>query len=333
MGNKKVLIFAYSKANLGDDLFICVLTNKYKNVDFFIHVQDEMFNKAFKNYENLKILDDERLVDNVNIDDYDGFIYVGGSIFIESEYGWHEAKEFNKFIKRVKEKNKPFFYISCNFGPNKTEEYLNQIAENLKLCESVTFRDKASYNLLKEIPSVKYASDLAFSYDYTNIIKNKIKNTIGISVIDLEIRENLREKVGIYDDYIKRISIKFAKRGYKVYLISFCAFENDEVAIERILKSIPEEYKENVDVLLYRGDLEKFLEEYSKINYMVCTRFHSLVLSAIFKQKIYNLIYSNKTQNFIKDYNLFKKIDRIDELQYNTYLRKYHFKRLNRLKN
>ncbi len=113
--NKRVLLFAYSKANLGDDLFVYILANKFPDVHFFIHINDEKYKRAFENVRNLKFLEEAREVDNININDYDAFIYVGGSIFIESEYGRNEAKEFYKFIKKVKGGNKPFFYMSCNF--------------------------------------------------------------------------------------------------------------------------------------------------------------------------------------------------------------------------
>lgn len=332
MGNKRILLFGYSRANLGDDLFVYTLVTRYKDIQFFIQITDENYKKAFENLENLKCLDEKRYVNNINIDDYDGFIYVGGSIFKESEYARHEAKEFNEFIKKVKKNNKKFFYMSCNFGPNQTNEYLEQVKENFKLCDEICFRDKYSYSLFKDIPSVKYGSDLTYLYDYSNIEQTKTKKSIGITVIDLKNRENLSEKKEIYDDYIKRIVIKFAKRGYKVSLISFCEFEKDETAIERIMKLIPKEYLENVNTLLYKGNLEEFLKEYSKFELMVCTRFHALILSTVFRQKIYNLLYSNKSKKFIEDYNLFRKVDEIEKLQYDTYLRKYHFKKVSKHK-
>ena len=62
---------------------------------------------------------------------------------------------------------------------------------------------------------------------------------------------------------------------------------------------------------------------------MVCTRFHSMILSIILKQKIYNLYYGTKTENVIKDYNLFKKFDDIKNITYDIRLKKYHFKKVN----
>ena len=99
MEKKKVLLFTYSKANFGDDLFVYILANRYKNIEFYIQIQEPKYKKAFENLHNVIILNEAREVDKINVNEFDAFVYVGGSIFIESEYGKHEAKEFNKFIK------------------------------------------------------------------------------------------------------------------------------------------------------------------------------------------------------------------------------------------
>ncbi len=326
---KKVLLFGYSRANLGDDLFIYILAKKYEEIQFYIHIKEEKYKKPLENLKNLQFLEEDRDLSIVKIQDFDAFVYIGGSIFMESEYSRHEVKEFNKFIKECNKYKKPFFYMTCNFGPYQTQEYLEMAKENFSLCQGVSFRDKASYELFKEIPSVCYAPDIAFAYNYDDIIQKKKAKTIGISVIDLSIREKLKEKQEIYEDYIKRIIIKFAKRNYKVTLISFCQFEQDEEAIQRIKKQIPEQYLNNVNTLFYNKNIEEFLKEYSSIKYMVCTRFHSMILSIILKQKIYNLYYGTKTENVIKDYNLFKKFDDIKNITYDIRLKKYHFKKVN----
>jgi colanic acid/amylovoran biosynthesis protein len=327
MEKKKVLLFTYSKANFGDDLFVYILANRYKNIEFYIQIQEPKYKKAFENLHNVIILNEAREVDKINVNEFDAFVYVGGSIFIESEYGKHEAKEFNKFIKKVKENGKPFFYMTCNFGPYKTNEYLQQIKENLKLCQGICFRDFESYDKFKDISSVSYAPDIAFSYDYRDIIEKKEKKSIGISVINLLIRENLKQKTDIYNDYIKRIIIKFSKRNYKVSLISFCEFEQDEKAIDTILSMVPKKYLNNVEILQYKGNIEEFIKKYSKINYMVCTRYHSMILSTILRQKVYNLFYSKKTKNTIDDYRIFKKADNIEDINFETRLKKSDFKK------
>ncbi len=324
---KKVLLFGYSRANFGDDLFVYILAKRYSEIQFSIHIKEEKYKRPLENLSNINFIEAERDVKQVKIEEFDAFIYVGGSIFMESEYARHEMKEFNYFIKECKKQNKPFFYMTCNFGPYQTKEYLAMAKENFSLCQGVSFRDRASYELFKEIPSVCYAPDMVFAYDFKEIMQKQDKKRVGISVIDVCIREKLKGQEPIYNDYIKRIAIKFAKRDYKVSLISFCQFEEDETAIQKIKVAIPEEYQNNIEELFYQGDIEEFLKEYSQIKYMTCTRFHSMILSLILKQKIYNLFYSSKTENVIKDYKLFRKFDSIENISYETRLRKYHFRK------
>ena len=83
---------------------------------------------------------------------------------------------------------------------------------------------------------------------------------------------------------------------------------------------------------MYNGNIEEFIESYGKIKYMICTRFHSLILSILAKQKIYNLCYSKKQSNFINDYKLFKKIVMISNINYDIILRMYNFKKVSFMK-
>ena len=43
MEKKKVLLFTYSKANFGDDLFVYILANRYKNIEFYIQIQEPKY--------------------------------------------------------------------------------------------------------------------------------------------------------------------------------------------------------------------------------------------------------------------------------------------------
>lgn len=325
---KKVLLFAYTKVNLGDNLFIYMLLKRYKEVDFYIHILEKEYENVYKDFENLHYINANRNLDSVNIEEFDAYLYVGGSIFMESEYGMHEMKEFNKFIKRCKEKNKKFFYMSCNFGPYKTQEYLDLARENFSLCNGICFRDKKSYELFSDIDKVMYAPDMVFSFKYNQKVE-KEKKSIGISVINLQIRENLKEVEAIYNDFIKRIIIKFAKRNYKVYLFSFSEFEKDGEAINNIINLLPEQYKNSVETVIFNEDIDTYLEKYSKVEYMVCGRFHSMILSILFNQKIYNLTYSKKQDNVIEELKLFNRYQEIKDLKYETVLRKYYFKKVN----
>lgn len=333
MEKKKVLLFAYTKVNLGDNLFIYMLTKRYPNLDFYIHVVEKDYEKVYQGISNLHYIYEPRDINNcIKIEEFDAYIYVGGSIFIESEYGMNEIKEFNRFIKRCKEQGKKFFYMSCNFGPYQTQEYLELARENFSLCDGICFRDKKSYELFQDIEKVMYAPDMAFCYKTDKYNLEKEKSSIGISVISLEIRNDLKQFEVPYQDFIKRIIIKFAKRDYKVYLFSFSEFEKDGQAIQKIIATLPEEYKNKIEVVTFNQNIEAYLEKYAKMEYMVCGRFHSMILSILFGQKIYNITYSQKQENVIVEQKLFTKYQPIKEMTFETILRKYYFKKVSKRK-
>ena len=145
-------------------------------------------------------------------------------------------------------------------------------------------------------------------------------------------REGLKEFEEPYNDFIKRIIIKFAKRGYNIYLFSFSEFEKDGEAIQKIISMVPEEYKDKIKVEIFRKDIEKYLETYSKMEYMVCGRFHSMILSILFEQKIYNITYSQKQENVINEAKLFKRYQPINQMSFDTILRTYYFKKASKIK-
>ena len=139
--SKKVYIKAYTKLNLGDDLFVFMLCYRYKNVQFYIK-ELSPYTNVFKTIPNLKI------IENINDISFDAIVYIGGSIFIENSpssiFRIHELKE--EIIKD----NIPTYIIGANFGPYTSKKYFETVKnELLPYVESITFRDTYSYNLFK----------------------------------------------------------------------------------------------------------------------------------------------------------------------------------------
>ena len=322
---KKIFIMAYARKNLGDDIFIKMLLDKYKNIQFYMKMNDISFLDKLKQYKNLHVIEgddtDEELY-KMNVEEYDGYVYVGGSIFMEGGKVYNLSHKFYDFVKRCKKQNKPFCYISSNYGPYKTEEYFNLSKRNFTVCTDICFRDLYSYNLFKDIPTVRYAPDFAFSYPLE--IKEKIKDSIGISIINLGIRNDLKDKTNQYYNMLVNNINNYIQLGNTVYLYSFCKYEGDEVTLDRIL----EEFKGNSKVIgvRYDGDIDEFLNLYSKMEYMICARFHSMILSIISRQKILIMSYSNKIDNVVKDLNLELPIMDFKDLYDDTIMNLCNFK-------
>ncbi len=315
---KKIFILAYARANVGDDLFIYILLRKYKNVHFFINIKEPQNQKAFKQFPNITIISEkERNLTKENATEFDGYIYIGGSIFMEGGVVYNISEQFLDFLKACNKNNIPFFYVSSNFGPYYTQEYFDLARKTYKEIKDICFRDKYSYNMFKDIKTVRYAPDFAFSYDSTSVVKEK--DTVGISMIDLSIRSDIKEKKNEYFKLIKNSIEDYIKQNKQVYLFSFCQYEGDEKTIKELLEILPN--INNIHKVLYNGHIEEFLNIYSKMEYMLCTRFHAMVLSCVFNQKKYILSYSKKIENVIEDLKLAKNYGRFTEIErYNNIL-------------
>ena len=334
---KKVLLLCYLLNNVGDDLFVSILLKRYKNIEFIYYCEDDKYTKVFSEYKNLTVISGfDETNDDYVIDDVDCCIYIGGSIFREIKGGVVKKRRYLDLIKAFKSSGKPFFYVSSNFGPTMTEDFYLTCEESIKSCTSIVFRDTYSYNLFKDFDSVHYAPDLVFSLNLRPA--KKIEKSIGFSVLDLSKRKSEND-LNLYVDKYQNMLVsnieKFLGDGYSVYLFSFCKDEGDEIAINRVLSRLPDDSRKLVKVVKYTN-LYKFLKKYSQMEKFICTRFHSVVLSMLFRQELLILSYSQKIdklcddignvyvkipidkdiENFAIDYEMFRKMN---DRAYNKY--------------
>ena len=136
--------------------------------------------------------------------------------------------------------------------------------------------------MFRDIETVRYAPDFAFSYNTPKVKKQK--DTVGITVINLNIRNDLKDKNDTYMNFLERNITNYISLGKDVFLFSFCNEEGDEETIEAILKLFPNE--KHLHVVRYEGDIDKFLNQYNLMEYMICARFHAMILSSIAMKKI-----------------------------------------------
>ncbi len=329
---KKILLIGYTRQNLGDDIFLNIVINRYKKYQFDLFCPNR-FSTPFRKAKNINIINEDFFKnDNINIDNYSMCIYVGGSIFKESLKDYENKEWLNKFVLSCKSKSIPFYFISSNFGPYKTEKYYNLCKNILKNVEQINFRETYSHNLFK-LKNAKYIPDLVFSMDYSK--KETINNSVGISVINLYsiLRPEINKYNFGYISFLKNNIKEYINNGKKVYLFSFCKHEKDELAIKTLLSFIEEEYHKNIKVINYNGNIKKFLDIYSRMEYMLCTRFHSMILSAYFNQKIVVCSYSNKVSNVIKDYNFDCEFIKIDEKIGKEIIKINRYKKCNNVEN
>lgn len=318
MGKKNVYLKAYFRKNLGDDLFVRCIANRYPEIKFQIFTHPR-YCKAFEKIGNIRQISYlywlfERLITKMGGPRicqllFEKFaqvvVHVGGSIFIEP----------SKFVQKNKTKYpRNIFFIGCNFGPYKTQEYYNYIHDRLSNAIDVCFRDSYSYEKFPKLKNTRLEPDVLFGYKgYPKCVKGE---GIGISVIDLKTRTNLKISNEEYIDTIIELIQSCIQKNIKVKLLGFCIEEGDKTIISQIMEKV---IHENVNAYCYDGDIETFLDEFNSCEYIVASRFHAMIIGWVLRKKVFPIVYSKKQLNVMKDVGYQGKYwDLMRNLKYNS---------------
>lgn len=309
---KTIAVYAYTQFNLGDDLFIKVLCERYPKTKFIILAPKE-YKNVFKEINNLRIIpSDSKILRGLNfifrkigVEYFTNkvlaffsraSILIGGSLFMQNEH-WEKNLVH---VKSMRAKNKPFFLLGANFGPFYGKNFYNQHRKIFSEFTDICFRDRYSYNLFKELNNVRQADDIVFQLKYSCKYE-KQGNNIVISVIKPSVRSHLKNYDNIYYNKIKDIILFFVNKNYNVILMSFCEYEEDDKAIDSIFELLPDKCRNSVSKYYYKTNLERALSIIAKSNFVVATRFHSMILGWLFNKPVLPIIYSEKMTNVIKD--------------------------------
>lgn len=321
---KKVMLYAFVKSNLGDDLFIKIITERYPNISFNL-IAPTVYKKTFEKNTNLKIynlnfatrklnallgrLFNKRIISNLIAKQCDISVYIGGSLFIENTNKW---KRIFRIDKCNLIKNQPFYLLGANFGPFQDKEFYISYKQLFQKYDDICFRESYSYNLFKDIKHVRYASDIVFTYKPPKNVD--IKKQIAISVINLKRREALSRYHSIYIKQLIRICEDFVSKGYQIQLVSFCTDEGDVEAIDEIIKGIKDEYISSILQYLYEGNIESCISIIQQSEYILATRFHAMILGWVMQRPVFPILYSNKTLNVINDVSFQGKYIRVQDM-------------------
>lgn len=346
---KKILLICYFNKNLGDDLFIKIIKEKYPDYKFDCFIPegtDSHFIKENLGCDTIEYSKKMRIIDKLLfrmsghaiyipsiIEEYDYVIMLGGSLFIEHE-GWEKIYLERKIIQKYA---KHFSVIGSNFGPYFSDKFLSEYRKFFKKCDFVSVRDDFSQKILDDKEEyIINAEDFVMNFNTENYDDNKEK-ILGISVVNVEKKETVSQTAK--DNYrlflIKMIQYHFNK-GYKIQMFSFCEPEGDLEYCESI-KNECISMNENMDISIipYNGEIDEFLKVYAKCEKIIATRFHSMILGWLFNQEVLPVAYSKKTENFIDSmkfacqYLILESINPNECMEYNEYFDKINIDSLN----
>lgn len=96
-------------------------------------------------------------------------------------------------------------------------------------------------------------------------------------------------------------------KGIGVKIFSFCLKEEDAKTVEEIAQNLTAAELAHVQYVPYNGDLTNFLKVFASMKYIVATRFHANVLALKFQQRLFPIVYNDKTLNLLEDLQIFSK--------------------------
>lgn len=326
---KQVFVDVYLSFNFGDDLFLDILAKKFPNCHFTVNYVGDNYDDFLKRYQNVgrrrytlvdKILQNLKIKDTLT--DYesiareqDALVFIGGSIFREESF--HEPLYIDrmKLVKAFKSLNKPVYVIGANFGPVKTQGFIDDYKVFYKLCDDVCFRDEASFNLFQELPNVRLAPDVVFQLDVNNYKKQCDFKRVGFSIIDVNHKDGLSQYEERYINSTVKTIENLVLKGYECWLMSFCLNEGDLKVIEEIQRRLSADILSQVKVYNYCGDIEELLGLMGTFEMCIAARFHANIISQLLEVGTMPVIYSEKTTNMLKDLGLSQLLIEMDCLE------------------
>lgn len=308
-----IYIKAYQALNLGDDLFVKILLERYPRHHFCIYGNRKK-HKFLKDCRNitinhsfiwriynfiisilhLKIVNSQCILASL----CKATVEIGGSMYREP---------YIPYLKNDLLKKKPFFVIGVNFEANTSNEYKKAVQNYLSVKTDVCFRDRVSYDLLN-LDNARCATDVIFNMEFPK----RNGNGIFISIISFgKERSELSAYQKRYEMVVVTIIRQALSENEQVTLAAFCTYEGDDKEIDNIMDMLSPNEREKIRVCIYNGDIEYMLECMLESKVIVGTRFHSIVLGLIMQKQVVPISYNEKTDNMLAEIGL---------LQYNNYL-------------
>ncbi|KGE19755.1 polysaccharide pyruvyl transferase family protein [Paenibacillus wynnii] len=307
---KKILIYAYTEFNLGDDLFIKVLCERYPDTPFAILAPGK-YKLSFKDLKNLRVYASDSIwIRGINflfkkikqpdfmqrflVKHSDGIVHIGGSIFMQGEY-W---KEYFHKAESIRNPSKPYFLLGANFGPFTDNEYYQTHKELFAQYTDICFREKYSYQLFEDLRNVRLAPDIIFQL--TPPKEQAKENYVAISVIKPS-SKGLGSYDLLYYEKMKDVAMYCIQQGFEVHFLSFCEHEGDHEAIEHIVNRLPQEFVGRTRTHLFTTNMEEILSVLAGSSFVVASRFHAMILGWVYEKPVFPIAYSNKMVNVMQD--------------------------------
>lgn len=340
-----IMLEAYLNNNLGDDLFIHVLANRYPKQIFCIFSQcgdevvfpDNVVNAFGKIDTILKKISDSfwwkiRRLTGITINQKNTCfgryiskkekkitnqakecVLITGSGFIETDHCWNTDYFHNEFDYYARNP----ILLGCNFGPYKTKKYKEEYRKLFKLAKDVCFRDNYSKSMFNDLPNTRCEMDIVFNYTLGEslIFEGQAeKKYILISVVDPYKEVEICASNMNYINFLKNCIYYYVQRDFDVVFVGFCKNQKDDKIIEKII----EEINTDIGIHIFNYPDITYKEVMGLFKYadsVVASRYHAMIIAMLYEKKVYPIAYSEKMVHVLKDIDENAHIALVEDLE------------------
>jgi len=190
----------------------------------------------------------------------------------------------------------------------------------LKLADRVSARDEFSYRLISEhkhptekgFDTAVLWQDFIFFRKKESIfsIDKKIKVGLSISPVYLNFFSDPSKDLQIAKEMVAGLKRVLSERSnIELYFLAFNTSRNsgDLYLIRNMINMIGPFFKKRIKVIAYDGKIYDFLQYFYRLNFIVCCKYHSILLSYLFEKPMIVLCFHPKNFALVNDIKLPKK--------------------------
>lgn len=213
------------------------------------------------------------------IKESEALIIGGGNMIFDMYKRTLGASRFDQYVSIAKKNNKPVFATSLGIGPFQTSFQLEQASKALRKCDYVTFRDNESYKLFMKDEknshsNASVAVDPVFSLPKVVVSHSEQRNIIGVNIINNPVYSNKEIYSKVIEGYV--LLIKRLNEKYNNKIVLFSTETRDYEVIKDVYKQLNDTKMVTVE---YIANTNQLFELYGKLNLLIGTRMHSMIIA------------------------------------------------------
>lgn len=318
--NKVLIVGFYGAPNLGDELMLYSILNKfsfYENDLDITVMMSENYEFDITKYKKCKVIHYPKNIIDINTlaNYYDTVIFGGGALLDDNDYNLNNKFTLSTTLinlahRMITCRKKVILYgLSSNFELN-NKEFITKLNYIINNADYVSLRDTNSLEVLRKCDintkNIKIVHDLVFTYNYLKYTNNRNSNLVKkIGLIFVCNEDNIKILCDLTDQ-IKRYFYNNEQK-YKILMIPFYEYKNNDTNYYK--KLIDSVNVENAEILEYPDPVDNVFEIISNLDICISMRYHGTLISNVLGIPTLNLLYDchrnykNKVDYLYNNYN------------------------------